>query len=282
MLKRMVNLAGSIMVRIGDSVYENSCRLVGKPLPRRCVVLAYHSVPAAQRDLFVKQMEMLSKQATVVHADIAGLPKQGGHYAAITFDDGYEDVVENALPELRKRGLPSTVFIITGLLGCKRNWEHRGGEDTSDVRLMTHQQLRELPSNLVHIGSHTMTHAFLPKLETGKLREELASSRAKLEKLLQSEVKAFALPYGAYNDTVLRICRESGYERVFTGLPLFAFETPGEFLTGRAVVGLTDWPVEFRLKAAGAYRWLPWAYSLKRRIKSTLRGQRSHAAPVYS
>lgn len=282
MLKRMVNLAGSILVRIADSVYDNSCRLVGKPLPRRCVVLAYHSVPAAQRDLFVKQMGMLSRQAKVVHADIDGLPEQGGHYVAITFDDGYEDVVENALPELKKRGMPSTIFIITDLLGCKRNWEHRGGEDTSDVRLMTHEQLRELPSNLVHIGSHTMTHAFLPKLEVGKLQEELAGSREKLENLLARKIKTFALPYGAYNDTVLRICHEAGYERVFTGLPIFAFETPGEFLTGRAVVGLTDWPFEFRLKAAGAYRWLPWAYSLKRRIRSTLRRQRSHAAPAYS
>jgi peptidoglycan/xylan/chitin deacetylase (PgdA/CDA1 family) len=282
MLKRLINLAGSIVVRIADGVHDGVCRLTGKPLPRRCIILAYHSVPAEQGSLFIKQMEMLRRQAKVVHADIASLPEPGGHYAAITFDDGYDDIVDNALPELARHSMPSTVFIITDLLGQKRNWEHRGGEDTSDVFLMSPNRLQQLPADLVHIGSHTMTHAFLPKLEPARLQQELAGSRAKLESLLQREIRTFALPYGAYNDTVLRICREAGYERVFTGLPVFAIEACGEFLTGRAVVGLTDWPIEFRLKAAGAYRWLPWAYSLKRRIKSKLRGQRSQAAPAYS
>jgi len=282
MLKRLVNLTGSIILRIADGVHESFCRFFGRPLPRQCVVLAYHSVPAKQRDLFVQQMEMLQRQAKIVHADIDTLPEQSGHYVAITFDDGYDDIVENALPELRERNMPSTVFIITELLGCKRNWEHRGGEDTSDVSLMSTEQLRQLPSDLVRIGSHTMNHAFLPKLELGKLQEELAGSRAKLENLLNCDIKTFALPYGAYNDTVLRICRDAGYERVFTGLPVFAFSEPKEFLTGRAVVGLTDWPIEFRLKAAGAYRWLPWAYSLKRHIISAVRGRRSQTAPAYN
>ena len=282
MLKRLVNLAGSIVVRIADGMHETFCRLLGKPLPRRCVVLAYHSVPAAQRGLFIKQMEMLRRQAKIVHADVASLPEEGGHYVAITFDDGYDDIVDNALSELAKRNMPSTVFIITDLLGQKRNWEHRGGEDTSDVSLMSPDRLRQLPADLVHIGSHTMTHAYLPKLEPAKLQEELTGSRGKLEKLLHRKITTFALPYGAYNDAVLRICRETGYERVFTGLPVFALETTGEFLTGRAVVGLTDWPIEFRLKAAGAYRWLPWAYSLKRRIRSAVRGHRSQPAHAYS
>lgn len=116
----------------------------------------------------------------------------------------------------------------------------------------------------------------------GKLLEELTGSRVKLESLLNQEVKAFALPYGAYNDTVLKSCREAGYERVFTGLPVFAFAQPREFLTGRVVVGLTDWPIEFRLKAAGAYRWLPWAFALKRRILAGARGKRGEAAHAYS
>ncbi|MGA7398903.1 MAG: polysaccharide deacetylase family protein [Terriglobales bacterium] len=282
MLKRLTNLAGSLVVWMADGLSENLCRLFGRPLPKRCVVLAYHSVPADQRALFVQQMEMLLRQAKVVHADIETIPEPGGHYVAITFDDGYDDIVENALPELSKRGMPSTVFIITDLLGCKRNWEHRGGEDTSDVSLMSLEQLRKLPSDLVRIGSHTMTHAYLPKLEPGTQQSELAGSRLKLEKILNQPVKTFALPYGAYNETVLQNCREAGYERVFTGLPVFAFAQAREFLTGRAVIGLTDWPIEFRLKAAGAYRWLPWAYALKRRILATARRKRQDAAPAYS
>jgi peptidoglycan/xylan/chitin deacetylase (PgdA/CDA1 family) len=283
MLKRLVNLAGSMFVWSADSIHDTVCRLLRRPLHQRCVVLAYHSIPQRQLDCFIRQIDMLQQhRATVVHADIDCLPQEGNRFVAITFDDGYEDVVEHALPELTKRNMVCTIFIITDLLGCKRNWEHRGGEDTSDVRLMSSEQLRQLPADLVHIGSHTMTHAFLPKLEMGKMQRELAGSREKLEELLKRSVKTFALPYGAYNDAVLRVCQDAGYQRVFTGLPVFAFQTPGEFLTGRAVVGLNDWPIEFRLKAAGAYRWLPWAYSLKRRIKTTLRGDRSQAAHAYS
>jgi peptidoglycan/xylan/chitin deacetylase (PgdA/CDA1 family) len=282
MLKRLINLAGSLVVWTADNFNDNVYRLLGRAPRARCVVLAYHSVPAEQRSLFVEQMEMLLRQAKIVHADIEFLPEQGGHYVAITFDDGYDDIVENALPELSKRGMPSTIFIITEFLGRKRDWEHRGGEDTSEVSLMSLEKLQKLPSDLIRIGSHTMTHAFLPRMEPGKLREELTGSRVKLEKLLNREVKTFALPYGGYNDAVLKSCREAGYERVFTGLPVFAFVEPREFLTGRAVIGLTDWPIEFRLKAAGAYRWLPWAYALKRRVMSATRGKSREAAHAYS
>lgn len=280
MLKRLVNLAGSLVVWSADGLSENICRLVGRPQLPRCVVLAYHSIPPEQRHLFVRQMEMLLRKAKIVHADVAALPAQWKHYAAITFDDGYDDILETALPELRKRGMPSTVFVIAGLLGRKRNWEHRGGEDTSEVSLMSPERLQQIASELVHVGSHTMTHTYLPRLGPEELQEELTGSRLKLEKLLNREIKTFALPYGAYNDMVLKICREAGYERVFTGLPVCAFAQPREFLTGRVVVALTDWPLEFRLKAAGAYRWLPWAYTLKRRIMSVVQGKRRESAPA--
>jgi hypothetical protein len=64
------------------------------------------------------------------------------------------------------------------------------------------------------------------------------------------------------------LCREAGYERIFTTLPVFAFAEPGEFVVGRVRVDPTDWPLEFRLKLAGAYRWLPAAFAFKRLIVS--------------
>jgi peptidoglycan/xylan/chitin deacetylase (PgdA/CDA1 family) len=283
MVKRFVNLAGSLLVRASDWSGDQMDRLFGRSPRHRCVVLAYHSVPAAQRHLFRSQMDLLLSSTKPVHADIKALPKEGGYYAAITFDDGLEDIIDNALPELEKRGIPSTIFIITDLLGSMRNWEHRGGEDTSEVKVMSREQLLGLPSDLVRIGSHTKTHAFLPNLEDDKARREISESRTNLETLLKGDVKMFSLPYGAYNANIIKECREAGYERVFTGLPVFAFSQPGEFVTGRVVVMLTDWPIEFRLKLAGAYRWLPHAYALKRRVMSTLRGRRSDTIrPEYS
>ena len=124
MLKRLVNLTGSLIVVASDWVLGHVGRLLGRAATPRCVVLAYHSVPLAQRSLFVKQMDVLCRSARPVHADIEILPKDRGHYVAVTFDDGLEDIIDNALPELRMRGIPCTVFIITEKLGCMRSWEH--------------------------------------------------------------------------------------------------------------------------------------------------------------
>ena len=105
------------------------------------------------------------------------------------------------------------------------------------------------------------------------MKQELTGSRIKLKEILNRDVNLLSFPYGAFNDSVVDGCREAGYERVFTALPVFAFSEPREFVTGRVGTAPTDWPIEFRLKLAGAFRWLPYAYSLKRRILSVLRGQ---------
>src|SRR5207245_1160814 len=80
--------------------------------------------------------------------------------------------------------------------------------------------------------------------------------------------KLFSFPHGSFNAKLVEWCREAGYERVFTILPTLAFSDPREFVTGRVSVEPTDWPLEFRLKLLGAYRWLPFGFGLKRKILS--------------
>lgn len=188
----------------------------------------------------------------------------------ITFDDGLESVFENALPELRKRGIPATLFIVTDVLGGYPNWEYFDTPDPSADRVMSVQQLQEIPSDLVTIGSHTMTHPVLPSVDDERLWRELLGSREKLERIVNREIRLFSFPYGAFDQKVVERCREARYDRVFSALPVLAFTDPQEFVTGRVGVNPTDWPIEFRLKLAGAYRWLPYAFTLKRKIRSVL------------
>jgi peptidoglycan/xylan/chitin deacetylase (PgdA/CDA1 family) len=270
MLKRVVNLSGSLLVWVWDRLQSRG----------GCVVLAYHSVTSEQRTQFARQMDVLARNTTPVSAAIESLPEHGGRYAAVTFDDGLENIIINALPELAQRKIPSTLFIVTEALGTNPKWEYFGGDDPSQQRVMTEQQLRQLPSELVTIGSHTMTHPVLPTvLNHDQLQRELAGSRAKLENILGRGVKLFSFPYGAFSDGVVEGCREACYDRVFTALPGFAFTQPKEFVSGRVGVNPTDWPIEFRLKLAGAYRWLPYAFALKRKLRSLLR---PGGAPVLS
>jgi len=69
-----------------------------------------------------------------LHYDFASLDEIGGRLesgigfakptAAIAFDDGYGDVYHHALPLLRKKGIPATVFAVTGLVGTQQMQLH--------------------------------------------------------------------------------------------------------------------------------------------------------------
>jgi peptidoglycan/xylan/chitin deacetylase (PgdA/CDA1 family) len=273
MPKRIIFLAGSLFVEAGDLLRNSARRLLGLRPRGSCVVLTYHSVTSEERPLFARQMDTLLRYAKPVRADIEDLPPEGGRYAAVTFDDGMQNIVDNALPELEKRSIPTTLFTITDVLGKLPDWEYFGPKDTGQERVMSEEQLRKLPSDMVEIASHTMTHPVLPTIDRRKLAQEVEGSRAKLAKMLGREIKLLSFPYGAFNDDVVHACRKAGYERIFSALPYFAFSEPREFLTGRMGVYATDWPIEFRLKVLGAYRWLPFMFDLKRKVLSRLRGQ---------
>jgi peptidoglycan/xylan/chitin deacetylase (PgdA/CDA1 family) len=270
MLKRLVNLSGSVLVAGFDGLTALFGKMLGQQQRKSCVVLAYHSVTSKERPQFARQMDILIGNSTPVSAGIESLPDPGKRYAAVTFDDGLENIVANALPELAERKIPATLFIVTEALGTHPKWEYFGGDDPSQQRVMTEERLQGLSSDLVTIGSHTMTHPVLPTLNNEDLRQELVGSRTKLEAMIKREVKLFSFPYGSFSDNVIQACREACYDRVFTALPVFAFEKPREFVSGRVGVTPTDWPIEFRLKLAGAYRWLPYAYTLKRKLMSLL------------
>jgi peptidoglycan/xylan/chitin deacetylase (PgdA/CDA1 family) len=264
---RIINLTISLFVASFDFLRYRLARLFGRHPQKQCVVFVYHSVNRSQRSRFARQMDVLIRHSHPVRVDIPALPDDANSYAAITFDDGIENIVENALPELRKRNIPATIFVVSDMLGGSPGWEFRGANSTLQEKAMSEVQLQELPTDLVTIGSHTATHPFLPLItDQTLLRNELYGSRLKLEKILGREVKLFSSPYGEFNERVVNACREAGYERLFSALPFLAFQAPSEFVCGRVGAAPTDWPIEFRLKLAGAYRWVPYAYKLKRTI----------------
>lgn len=282
MLKRVLNLAISLLFAVSDWALYGVRRLFGQTPRSKCMVLAYHSVSAGERSEFARQMDVLVRNTKPVRADIEALPPDGGSYAAVTFDDGFQNIVDNALPELQKRAIPATLFIVTEALGTNRAWEHRGGDDTRNEQIMSAGQLSELSPELVAIGSHTMTHPYLPSIDKTQLEQELSGSRRKLKEISKRDVKLLSFPYGAFDQAIIESCRGAGYERVFTALPLFAVTQPHEFVTGRVGTAPTDWPIEFRLKLSGAYRWLPSAYALKRRVRSWISGRNGKAVQLKS
>jgi peptidoglycan/xylan/chitin deacetylase (PgdA/CDA1 family) len=229
------------------------------------VVIYYHSIPSDQQAAFAKQLDVILKYSKVVRNTADGATQSNADTVLVTFDDGFENFLMHALPELQKRNVPSTVFIISG--GLDRSF----GSEAYSEKLLSLEQILQLPQNLVTIGSHTVNHPMLTRLSSADARSELKESRVALETMLQQEVKEFSFPFGDFNQELVEICKEVGYARVFTTLPESTLMTEDAFVVGRVRVDPPDWPVEFRLKIAGAYRWLPAVFSWKRAFMSWLK-----------
>jgi peptidoglycan/xylan/chitin deacetylase (PgdA/CDA1 family) len=119
----------------------------------------------------------------------------------LTFDDGHVSNFTNALPVLLDAGYKATFYVIAGNVDVDPNY-------------LTTQQLREMSSEGMTIGSHSLTHPFLSLLNGESLRRELADSKRRLEDCIGESVDHFALPGGHYNRAVLDMAKEVGYKTV--------------------------------------------------------------------
>ncbi len=81
--------------------------------------------------------------------------------------------------------------------------------------IMTWSEVREMYAAGMEIGSHTMTHPILTRVETpDRLRHEVAGSKAALEASLGAEVNVFSYPVGgpsAIGESVVREVQKAGY-----------------------------------------------------------------------
>lgn len=232
------------------------------------MVLTYHAVRPEQRGTFEKHMDALLKAGSPVFADTSAHVDNGGRYVAVTFDDGFQSVLRNALPAMGQRNIPATIFVPTGYLGESPGWIYHSGQENSGEVLVTEEQLRHLPDDLVAVGSHGVTHPYLAQIGEEKAFLELWESRRRLKEILQRDVSLFSLPFGSFDNRVLDLARQAGYRRVFSNVPAYQIPGEGQYLVGRIAMSLDDWPVEYRLKMLGAYQWLPFGIRIKRRLRS--------------
>lgn len=246
-VKRIVKLAVSLVVRSGDAVAE----LFGRK-PGTCVVVYYHEVPARERERFARQMDYLARCTTVLPADYDGVLEAKKNYTVITFDDGFVSVMENALPELQRHKIGATIFVPSGYLGQQPGWIKNGKKEW----VMSPEQLRAAQRGGLAIGSHTVRHVRLDKLPLEEAVAEMAISKQELEKVLEQPITTFSFPHGAFTPAILDRAMKVGYTRVFGIEPARLTGQLSGFLVHRVAVNPSDWPIEFRLKVRGAYRWL--------------------------
>lgn len=176
-------------------------------------------------------------------------------YCIVTFDDAFKTVITNGVPELIGSGIPFTIFVPSDNLGRKPEWLTNSGHTDQNEMVLSAQELLNIPTQIVTFGSHTKSHRDLTKLDYDKAYTEIKESKKVLESTLNKEVRYFSFPHGAYNATLVELCREAGYSQVFTIMPESPLMPLRSYVKGRTKVDPSDWTIEFLLKAMGGYGW---------------------------
>jgi peptidoglycan/xylan/chitin deacetylase (PgdA/CDA1 family) len=231
------------------------------------LILNYHRVrDTPGRDVCSVSPSRLHEHLQVVarHFCVLGLsqalaqaeePTEPGNrpWVALTFDDGYADNLEAALPILEAHAAPATFFISSGAVlnqeefwwdqirdveAAKRHKERfkrmdleqrqrelrrlcpTPGPVRPDYRPLSVDEVRRLGSHpLAEIGSHTVHHASLPCLAATAQSLEIEQDKRALEQMLGRAVAWFAYPYGAFNDAVRERVQAAGFKGAFTVEP---------------------------------------------------------------
>ncbi len=127
----------------------------------------------------------------------------------ITIDDGYKSIFTLAYPVLKKYNFSATLFLYTNFIE-KNSYSLTWGE------------IKEMTSNNIEIGSHTLSHCNLlnykknENYETylARVRREIFLSKEILESKIQGKVKFFAYPYGVYSPIIKNLVIQAGYEGI--------------------------------------------------------------------
>lgn len=233
--------------------------------------LTYHSVGcnaspySLPRELFSEQIAALSEQARVAdflevaNAGLAGTATSSKPQTAITFDDGYLDVLEVAAPILNAARMPFTVFVTTDLMSDRNamSWSPHYRQ----VPPLCWHSLAELQRSGATIGAHTRTHPRLRTLTKERLREELCGAKQILEDKLGVKVAAFAYPFGQahdYDARAVEILDEAGFAAACTTRQTTISPNDSRFEIPRLTVSESHTAEDVLDLISGRYNFMRW------------------------
>ncbi len=128
---------------------------------------------------------------------------------ALTFDDGYRDVIDHVLPVLERFGFRATFFLVSDRVGGFNAWDARHGDPPRP--LMGWDDAVALAARGMEIGSHSRTHPFLTSLSESEMEREIRGSKETIEDRLGRTVRFFSYPHGLHDARCRRLVVQAGY-----------------------------------------------------------------------
>jgi hypothetical protein len=178
-------------------------------------ILTYHSLDTSGAVVSVPPREFAAQMRCVADLGFRGISLREAlehrerhrvwpaRAVVLTFDDGYANVHEHALPVLLQRRFTATFFLISGYL------ESPPGRPAASPGAagpwLSWREAAELAAAGMEIGGHTSTHADLARLSPADAEAEIVASRRELERRLHISVDSFAYPFGHVSSTALAI-----------------------------------------------------------------------------
>jgi peptidoglycan/xylan/chitin deacetylase (PgdA/CDA1 family) len=208
-------------------------RLVSRRPARTVRVLCWHAIDdfrgdpvlepyAVPPERFAEQLDLLARAGWefVSPEQVVRLVRGAGTVPArsllVTFDDGYADLLDAAVPVLRQRSIGAVAFI-SSAVGETNRWDQAMG--ARPVPVLGAEGIRALEAEGLEIGSHGATHRRLPLVPLAELDAELAGSAEALASLGVRRPRLFAYAYGAHDAGVAGAAQRAGYDAAFGADP---------------------------------------------------------------
>lgn len=128
--------------------------------------------------------------------------------AVLTFDDGFANFYETAMPEIAKHSFSATVFVISGHVGGRNDWDAPPA-GLGSQRMLDWPQLKELDEQGIEIGAHTRTHPDLRRLSKLEIEAEITGCCSDIEERTGQAVESFAYPYGYLNRQAEEVAQQT-------------------------------------------------------------------------
>lgn len=186
----------------------------------RTRILMYHNISddsldpcAVSPQKFAAQMNWLKTHRYIVQSLSQTLMdfqnrKVRRKSVVLTFDDGFSDFLENAVPIMSKYQYSATLFIVAGEVGGVSRWR----SPELQKPLLTWEEIREIAKMGYEISSHGLHHRDLTTLRDKDLETEVSTSKELIEDRIGVPVNAFSYPWGAHSVREIENVKKAGYD----------------------------------------------------------------------